>query len=286
MDTQAADEIGVGKPLVAQSKTSADLNKKSKESRNAGNRMLLTANYIAFPVLIAIVWELLSKAAIFPPVMMPPLGTIAQTLVENLRSGQIFGDLGVSLGRVLKGYCLGTLLGVALGGLMGRFAAVNRFFSLVFNGFRQIPPLAWIPLLILWFGIGEPSKIVLITTSSFIPILVNTMEGIQNTPKGYLEVAKLYHVKRFDLLRKVYFPAAVPSIFVGLRLGAGSAWMAVVASEMIAAASGVGYRINDARNMMETDVILANIIVIGIIGGLMDLLLRVLAKRASQWETA
>lgn len=243
-------------------------------------------NYIAFPLLLIVLWEIFSKLQIFPPAILPSIETLFLTFVDGIKSGEIPQDLFISLVRVLKGYSIGIVLGLLLGVSMGISFRTNKFFTLIFDGIRQIPPLAWIPLLILWFGIGETSKIVLIAKSSFFPILLNTINGIRNIPKGYLEVAKLYRINKIDLLTKVYFPSTIPSVFVGLRLGAGAAWMSVVAAEMIASTSGIGYRINDARNLMQSDVVLVDMIIIGLIGGVMDFGLKHFAKFVSKWELA
>jgi sulfonate transport system permease protein len=231
-------------------------------------------NYLAFPVLFIISWQALSTSGLFSPVIMPPLEKLGRALVLGLSSGQIESDLGASLLRVLKGYLIGGALALVFGVSMGIFSRVNKFFALFFNAIRQIPPLAWIPLFILWFGIGEDSKIILIAKSSFFPILLNTIEGIHSLPQTYLELSRLYKITGKDLILKMYVPQALPSIFTGLRLGAGSAWMSVVAAEIIVATSGIGYRINDARNLLESDVVITNMAIIGLVGVLMDFLLK------------
>ncbi|MBP2032953.1 sulfonate transport system permease protein [Clostridium algifaecis] len=241
-------------------------------------------NYVLFPILILITWELISKLKIVPSILLPSIGDVIKSFISQIKSGQLINDLTTSLIRVFKGYFIAVILGITMGIIMGISEKTNKFFTIVFNGIRQIPPLAWIPLFILWFGIGETSKVIMIAIGAFFSILLNTINGIKNTPKQYLEVAKLYKIKKIDLFKKVYLPSAVPSIFVGLRLGAGSSWMSVVAAEMIASSSGIGYRINDARSLMQPDVVIVGIIVIGTVGILMDTLLRRIAHFASRWE--
>lgn len=236
------------------------------------------ANHIALPIIILVAWEAASKSGLFTPILMPSLETLGRTFMDGLRSGQIMTDLSYSMARVLKGYGFGIVLGISMGILMGIFARVNVFFSATFNAIRQIPSLAWIPLLILWFGIGETSKIILIAKSSFFPILLNTIEGVRSLAPGYVELAQLYKIRKKDLIMKLYIPSALPSIFTGLRLGASTAWIAVVASELIVATSGIGYRISDARNFMQSDVVVVNMVVIGLIGVGMDFLLRWIEK--------
>ena len=145
---------------------------------------------------------------------------------------------------------------------------------------RQIPIIAWIPLIILWCGIGELSKIVVIVLAAFFPIMMNTMSGISSTPAGYIEVAQLYKLSFFKTFRKVY----LPQILVGLKLGLGISWMAVVAAELIASLSGIGYRMSNARSLMQSDVVIVCMILIGLIGILMDKILGVIFTAITPWN--
>ncbi|MBP2625476.1 MAG: aliphatic sulfonates transporter permease protein SsuC [Firmicutes bacterium] len=243
-------------------------------------------NYISFPILILIIWEIVVRLKIVPLMILPSIESIADTFIDEATSGQLLADVTISLRRVMEGYLIAVVLGISFGVFMGISSRVNKFFSLVFDGIRQIPPMAWIPLLILWFGIGETSKVVIIVKSAFFPILLNTMSGIKNTPKDYIEVAMLHNITKFDLFRKVYFPAAIPSIFVGLRLGLGVSWTVVVAAELIAATSGIGYRISDARSLMRADLVIVGMIVIGAVGVLMDNALTNISKHMIRWQKA
>jgi sulfonate transport system permease protein len=242
-------------------------------------------NYVTLPVLIILAWKLVNNLGIVPSILLPSISSVVNSFVSQIQSGQLMNDLTSSLVRVIKGYLSGTILGIIFGIVMGISKRTNKFFTIVFNSVRQIPPLAWIPLFILWFGIGETSKIIMIAMGAFFAVLLNTIDGIANVPKEYIEVAKLYKIKKIDLFKKVYLPSAVPSIFVGLRLGAGSSWMSVVAAEMIASSSGIGYRINDARSLMEPEVVIVGMFIIGTIGLLMDIGLGKLSKIATKWKT-
>jgi sulfonate transport system permease protein len=257
-------------------------------TKHKGNRYIKFTkqliNYLLFPILILVIWELISRLQVVPSILLPSIEDVVKSFILQIKSGQLINDLAQSLIRVFKGYFIAVILGISTGIIMGISEKTNKFFTIVFNGIRQIPPLAWIPLFILWFGIGETSKVIMIAMGAFFSILLNTINGIKNTPKQYLEVAKLYKIKNIDLFKKVYLPSAVPSIFVGLRLGAGASWMSVVAAEMIASSSGIGYRINDARSLMQSDVVIVGIIVIGAVGVLMDTVLRKIAHLASRWE--
>nr|WP_282550913.1 MULTISPECIES: ABC transporter permease [Providencia] len=159
----------------------------------------------------------------------------------------------------------------------------NQIFNLTLNAIRQIPPLAWIPLLTLWFGIGEVTKIILIIKSAFFPILLSTINGIQTTPMTYIELGNLYQFNIWQKLRKIYIPSLLPNLFTGLRLAMGLSWATVVAAEMIAANSGIGYRINDARIMLDSPVVIVGILVIGIVGLLLDKILLIISYYLLPW---
>lgn len=263
---------------------SKTLEKKTKLKKSKINLLDRILSYTVIPILILILWETVTNLNIAPPAILPSLEIVLKAFVVQIQNGEMIQDVTISLTRVVRGYTFAVILGLSFGVLMGISLRANKIFSGVFNGIRQIPPMAWIPLIILWFGIGETSKIIIISKAAFFPILLNTIDGIRNTPKGYIEVARLYNINKFDLFRKIYFPSALPSIFVGLRLGLGIAWAMVVAAELIASSSGIGYRINDARSLMQSDVMIADMIVIGIIGSIMDFILRKVSRYFSKWQ--
>jgi sulfonate transport system permease protein len=236
------------------------------------------------PILIVLVWHFVSTTGNFSPLLMPTLSGIKNAFLGAVQSGVLLSDLLESIWTVMRGFAAGAILGLLLGILMGFFTSANFLFNTTLNAFRQIPPLAWIPLLILWFGIDETSRIILISLSSFFPVLLNTSSGIHEVSGKYLEFAENYKIKKRDILFKILLPAAFPSIFVGLRLGAGTAWMSIVAAEMIAATAGVGYRINSSRNLLRTDTIIVYMILIGIVGGGMDYLIRNIGSYFTRWN--
>jgi sulfonate transport system permease protein len=202
----------------------------------------------------------------------------------NIENGQLTNDVLVSLSRVVKGYFVAAILGIVAGSVIGMSKTAKDLFLPIITVIRQIPIIAWIPLIILWCGIGEESKVVIIVLAAFFPILVNTENGIEKTPEGMLEVARLYKLNPWKTFIKVYLPHALPHMLVGLRLGLGVAWMAVVASELIAASSGIGYRMSDARSLMMADVVIVCMLVVGIIGVVMDKLIGVIFGMFTPWE--
>ena len=233
------------------------------------------SEYIKFilPLLIIFFWFIFTYTGKVPPTSLPSLSAVKDTFIEMLKSGQLSNDLSLSLRRVLAGFFISSVLGISLGIFMGISSKAKEFFQLTLTAIRQIPMIAWIPLIILWAGIGEVSKIVVILFAATFPIVVNTMGGVDSTSETYLEVAKMYGLSKKDTFFKVYLPSALPNIFTGLRLGLGASWMAVVASELIASSSGIGYRLNDARSLMRSDVVIVCMIIIGLVGLLMDKLI-------------
>jgi sulfonate transport system permease protein len=216
--------------------------------------------------------------------ILPDIPTLIRAFQKNISSGQLFIDLGVSLGRVFKGYLIAAVLGVTIGTLIGVSRIFDEVLSPTLHAIRAIPMMAWLPLIILWCGIGESSKIVIIVLSAFFPIMINTIGGITDTPQQYIEVARLGKMSPLRTFGKVYLPSAIPQIFVGLRLGLSISWIALVAAELLAANSGIGFRIADARIKIRPEVIFMGIIVIGIVGIIMDKILTTIVKRATRWN--
>ena len=238
---------------------------------------------LVIPVIIIMIWFYTTTYMVIAKGILPSIPDVGQTFLEMLKSGQLENDIAVSISRVLKGYCISVVLGVTLGSLIGMYRSIKELFVPVITVIRQIPMIAWIPLIILWCGIGETSKVVIIVLVAFFQILVNTQSGIESTPKGYIEVARLYKLGRWKTFIKVYLPHAIPQILVGLRLGLGGSWMAVVAAELIAATSGIGYRMSSARSNMQSNVVIVCMIVVGLVGVLMDRGIGVLFTALTPW---
>ncbi len=218
-------------------------------------KLLIFINMIILPVIIVLAWHFATSTGAMSTLILPKISTVLETLKEQLGNGTLTGDIGISLSRIAKGYALAVVVGILLGVLMGMNKFANRFFMLTFTAIRQIPMIAWVPILIIWFGIGEESKVAVIFLAAYFPVLVNTVSGIERTDPKLIEVGKMYHLNCWQQFTKIYLPSALPSIFVGLKLGLSVSWMAVVGAEMIAATSGIGFRINDARSLMQYPVV-------------------------------
>jgi sulfonate transport system permease protein len=239
---------------------------------------------IVLPIIILLVWIYLTEKEFIAAYLIPSPLVVIDTLFQFWDDGILLDDTWTSVSRMLQGFSLAVITGLTFGIIMGLFTRIDKFFAGVFNTIRVIPPLAWIPIIILWFGIGEASKVIIIFKGAFFPILLNTIQGIEGVPKGYLEVSKLMGVSKRKVLFQVILPAALPSIFVGLRLGLGTAWMAVVAAELIASESGLGFRITQGRELSQPDVMVIGMAMIGLIGVSMDALITFIQRRVLSWQ--
>ncbi len=239
---------------------------------------------LIIPVLVLIFWWYATNFGVTPESILPKISTVGKTIQQMCKDGTLQEDLLISITRVVEGYFISAILGIFLGTIMGMSETARKIFQPTVTTIRQIPIMAWIPLLILWCGIGETSKIVIIVIASFFPIMVNTLSGISGTPLEYVEVAKLYKISKGKTFLRVYLPHALPHIQTGLKLGLGVSWMAVVAAELIASTSGIGYRMSYARTLMQSDVVIICMIVIGIIGILMDKILTIIFTTLTPWE--
>jgi sulfonate transport system permease protein len=244
------------------------------------------AQYLLLPVVIVAAWELAARTGAVQNTLLPPPSAVLAAFWNLLVHGRLLANAGASLERVLAGFALAAVLGLSVGVAMGTSRAGGRLGDLVIQVLRPIPPIAWIPLAILWFGIGEPSKIFIIFLGAVFPIVINTLEGIRSTDRRYVELARALEVPRARFVRKVILPGALPAISTGLRVGLGNAWVCVVAAELIAADKGVGFIIMDGRELSRTDVVIAGMVTIGIIGKLMDVALKHLEARLVRGRAA
>jgi len=236
------------------------------------------------PVLVIIFWLYATLIQGVSSSILPRISSVGIAFVDLVKKGTLQKDLSISIMRVIRGYGVSIIVGILLGTLMGMFEVAYHIFHGPLTTIRQIPNIAWIPLIILWFGIKELSKTVIIVMAAFFPIMTNTLNGILSTPQGYVELAQLYNLNLWKTFKKVYLPHTLPHILVGLKLGLGSSWMAVVAAELIASSSGIGYRLADARSLMRSDIVIVCMIVIGVIGILMDKGISLIFKSLTPWE--
>jgi ABC-type nitrate/sulfonate/bicarbonate transport system permease component len=234
------------------------------------------------------VWELVSifGERINPQldVMMPPPTAVISAAADLLARGVLFTHILASLSRVLLAVGAATLLGVPLGLAMGWSARFRFAVDPLLEFIRPIPPLAWIPLSILWFGIGDMQIVYIIFLAAFFPIVLNSLAGARDVDPYLVRAGLSLGARPRELFLTVVLPAALPHIFTGMRVGLGIGWMALVAGELVAAPSGLGYLINNARTLFRSDYILLGMVLIGALGLLLDYLMRQAARLAMPWH--
>lgn len=211
--------------------------------------------------------------------------SVAKGVLQLIERGVFWGYVADSLGRVGTGYVLAVITGLPLGILAGWFPTLDSAINPIVQMLRPISPLAWMPLAVIWFGIGNEAPIFLIYLGAFFPIVVSTTNAVRSVPQALLLTASNFGLSKTAMLRRVVFPATLPRVLTGLRLALGVAWLVVVAAEMIAVDSGLGYLIIDSRNAGKRyDLVVAGMLVIGIIGLLLDLMLRRFERmRSVRW---
>jgi NitT/TauT family transport system permease protein len=224
-----------------------------------------------------------SESVIFPTPWQVVTGAL-----ELIEDGTLWRHIGASLLRVAAGFALAVAIGVPLGLWMGWVRPAFDTLNPLFQMLRPISPIAWIPIAILWFGVGDASPIYLIFISSVFPLIVQTVDGVHTIEQRYLRAAENFGVSRWTLFSQVVIPAALPQIVTGMRIGIGVAWLVVVAAEMIALRSGLGYLIIDSRNAGNRyDLVIAGMIIIGLIGLLLDGAMRLLqGVKLVRWRYA
>lgn len=224
---------------------------------------------IGFAVLI-IIWQVATMVSKQPAALFPPPLTVAKTLWGMIADGSIFDHIKISLIRFFLGYLTAVIVAIILGLLLGLQRKLWAVVDPVVQFLRPISPIAWSPFIVLWFGIGDIPAIVIIFIAAFFPVLLSTVAAVRRVDKTYLRIAANLELTKDQTLQKIIFPAAFPSIVSGLHMALGTAWIFLVAGEMIGTQSGLGFLIVDARNALNLDTVMACIVVIGLIGVMLD----------------
>ena len=233
-------------------------------------RLRSAVEALIVPVLVIVLWELICRLGKVSRGVLPPPSQVGLKWLEYARSGELLRDTAASLLRVGVGFGIGVGLALPAGLLLGTSDRAHRLFNPLVQIFRPIPPIAFIPLSILWFGLGNPPAFFLIALGSFFPVLVSCVAGVRNVDAIHLRAARSLGARGFVLFRRVLFPAALPQILTGVRVGIGVAFIVVIVAEMIAVNSGLGYRILEAREYFWSDKIIAGMFSIGLLGLLID----------------
>src|SRR5438128_7359769 len=233
---------------------------------------------VIVPAAIVLAWEALSRSGVINPMILPALSRVLLRWIDYFKSGELPRDAVSSLYRVMMGFLIGTALGLLIGLAMGASNAVYAYLNPLVQLLRPIPPIAYVPLAILWFGLGNPPAFFLISLGAFFPVLMNTITGVRSVDAIYIRAARNLGASRAALFFRVMVPAAMPHIMTGIRVGFGVAFIVVIVAEMIAVNSGLGYRILEAREYFWSDKIIAGMITIGLLGLGIDAALARLSK--------
>ena len=217
--------------------------------------------------LTALAWEAFARSGSLPPAITPPLEAIAAALAGMIRDGTLFVHVGYTLARIGSGLALAALVGVPLGMLMGRVRSIERFVLPLVSVLSPIPSLAWVPLFILWFGLGNTASVALVFYAALFPLILNTWTGVCSVNRLWIRAAESMGAGSGAIFRHVVLPGALPFVIAGLRQAFARGWIAVVGGEMIAATRwGLGWVIFDSKEFLNTDVMLGTLVVIGVLG--------------------
>ncbi|GAB6988791.1 ABC transporter permease [Paenibacillus pini] len=239
---------------------------------------------LILPGSVVLLWQILGQNGVISELLFPTPLTIAESFITLSVSGDLWTNLRISVVRALSGFLLGGGLGLLFGILVGLFRRSEKMLDPSLQMIRMIPSLAVIPLFILWFGIGEESKVLLIAKGAFFPLYINTFVGIRSVDNKLFEVARVLEFSRMKQIVKLVLPAAVPNIILGVRLSLGLSWLGLVVAELIASTSGIGYMMSDARQFADTPVVFVGIIVFAIAGLVSDSIVRLIERRLLRWK--
>ncbi|OGL18069.1 MAG: ABC transporter permease [Candidatus Rokubacteria bacterium RIFCSPLOWO2_12_FULL_69_21] len=233
---------------------------------------------------LVLLWELLARIGWVPRLFLPAPSSVVGEAAEMVASGELFRYLGSSLLRLTLGFAIGAVAGIVIGMAVGFASLAEAVVMPVIAATFPIPKIALLPLLILWLGIGEPPKVAVIALGVFFPMAINSFTGVRNADPLLTRAAVSFGAGRWSVIRKVMLPSALPMIFAGLKLGAGTALLLLVAAEMIGAESGIGFLILHAQNIMETTKLMVGIVVLSLLGILSHWFLTWLERAAIPWK--
>ena len=248
--------------------------------RRLGNFLL----GLILPIVLFAAWVYFSSNGSFAESELPKPSSVFKVFSELDKRDQLWWNISASLQRVALGYFFGTLIAMVLGSAAGLNKVVHRLVTPLLQAIRAVPSLAWVPLLIIWIGIGEGPKLTLIGIGAFFPVFTTVVSGIKNVDRHLVEVGRAYGLKRWAIIKGIYLPAAAPQIFSGLRLGLAQSWLFLVAAELIASAKGLGFLLVDSQASARTDIVIFSILMLAILGKISDLILATIEKRVLAWN--
>ncbi|MFJ3058533.1 aliphatic sulfonate ABC transporter permease SsuC [Herbaspirillum sp. NPDC087042] len=252
-------------------------------SRKSGSRGGAWIGWL-LPLALLAWWELAAQAGWLSSRILPEPFAVLKAAWNLSASGELWRHLAVSSGRAASGFAVGAGLGLVLGLLSGSLRSAELLLDTTLQMVRNIPALALIPLVILWFGIDETAKLFLVSVGVFFPVYLNTFHGIRSVDQGLIEMARSYGLSGWPLYRDVILPGALPSILVGLRFALGLVWVLLIVAETISAQAGIGYMTMNAREFLQTDVVLVGILLYALLGKLADTAARALERFWLRWH--
>jgi sulfonate transport system permease protein len=238
------------------------------------------------PILLITAWEVSARAGWLSTRVLPEPLAVLEALLRLMQSGELWQHVRTSTWRALSGLGLGGGLGLAMGLLTGSFRSAETLLDTTVQMVRNIPALALVPLVILWFGIDETAKLFLVAVGVFFPVYLNTFHGIRSVDRGLIEMARSYGVGGWQLYRQVILPGALPSILVGLRFALGLMWVLLIVAETVSAQSGIGYMTMNAREFLQTDVVVVGILLYALLGKAADMAAKGLERWWLRWHPA
>ncbi|MFG1344890.1 ABC transporter permease subunit [Xanthobacter autotrophicus DSM 431] len=240
----------------------------------------------ALPLGVLAFWQAAASLGFLSSRVLPAPSDVALAFWQTLKDGTLLANIYVSTGRALTGLAIGGAIGFALGVLNGVWRPAETAFDSTLQMLRNVPHLAIIPLVILWFGIGEEAKIFLVAVGVAFPIYLNTFHGIRTVDRGLVEMARVYGLSNAALFWRIVLPGALPSVLVGLRYALGIMWLTLIVAETISSTEGIGYMTMNAREFLQTDVVVLGVLAYALLGKLADSLTRAIEHRALAWHPA
>lgn len=251
---------------------------------NRGSRLYEAVLPFLIPLLILAIWQMSTSTGLVSTRTLPSLLDVGRAGIRLTLDGTLLEAVGVSTMRASTGLLIGGGIGFVLGLLNGVLGVADKLTDSTLQMLRNIPHLAMIPLVIVWFGIGETAKIFLVALGVMFPIYLNTLHGIRSVDPGLIEMGRVYGLSRWQLYRRVILPGAMPSILVGLRFALGIMWLTLIVSETIAADRGIGYMAMNAREFFQLDVVVFAILIYALLGKLSDMMAKWLERRWLRWH--
>ena len=253
-------------------------------ARAGSGRLLRPALGLLLPVAVAVSWELAVRQGFASGRLVPPPSVIFQTFTDLARTGELELHAGATLSRVIAGFAFGVVAGTVLGAITGYSALTNRLVDPTLQALRAIPSIAWVPLFILWFGIFEASKIILIAVGVFFPVYLGVMGAVMSVDRKIVEVGRAFRLSGTAMVRRILLPAVMPAYVISLRAGMGLGWMFVVAAEFMGASTGLGFLLIDGQQLGKPAQIVAAIVAFAILGKATDWLIVLLSAPFLRWE--